>query len=222
MLSLLIHLLFVLFLFSSPLMASYPPEITGNIEWGEKNFQFGFEEEYDPLDDIEEDTYWYWKYFLRFQQRLKPYSYYYFRYEYQDRQYSLRDIYTSEVHQVTGNLTYQLNNFWRYYLQLNYRIRDYPFSLSSYQALTPSIQLNYYPTDRTTLTSRYQVQRRIYPYRQSSDYQLHGLIFSFNQRVNPSFTLNGRFRVDYKEPKDQEVLGNLEKRLSLGFRYVIQ
>lgn len=216
-----ILLFFLLFsLPLSPLLASYPPEITGNFEWGEKHFNFDFDTDYDPLDD-EEDSYWYWRYFLRYQKRLRPYSYYYFRYEYQNRDYSLRERYTSDVHQVTGNLTYQLSDYWRYYLQLNYRIREYPYSLSSYQAVTPSLQLNYYPRDGTTLTGRYQIQRRFYPEREESNYDLQGLILTFRQSINPSLTVNGRFRVDYRDLTAAEATGDLETRISFGFRYVM-
>lgn len=210
------------FLFSSfPLLASYPPEITGNIEIGTKHFDFDFQEDSDLLEE-EMDSYQYWKGFIRYQQRLKPYSYYYLRYEYQNREYTIRDRYTSEVHQVTGNLTYQPIDLFRYYLQLNYRYREYPHSTFTYQAFTPSLQLNYYPIDGTTLTGRYQVQRRLYTEREESDYDLHGLVLTFRQRINSSLTLNGRFRVDYKGPMAQDELGDLEKRFALGFRYVMR
>lgn len=218
---LVIFLILLLLFPVSPLQAAYPPEITGNFEWGQKHFDFHFNGEQDPLDDEMEDSYWYWKYYLRYQRRLKPYSYYYLRYEYQERDYSLRERYTSEVHQITGNLTYQLNERWRYYIQLNYRIREYPYSLSSYQALTPSLQLNYYPQESTTFTGRYQIQRRLYPEREGSNYDLQGLILTFRQTINPSLTINGRFRVNYKESMAEELLGDLETRVSVGFRYVM-
>lgn len=215
-----ILILVPLLFFSLPLSASYPPEITGNIELGEKHFGLEFDEDFDPLEE-DLDSYLYWKGFIRYQQRLKPYSYYYLRYEYQNREYSLRDRFTSELHQITGNITYQINDFWRYYLQLNYRFREYPYSTYTYQAYTPSIQLNYYPNDNTTLTGKYQIQHRLYREREESNYDLQGLILTFRQRINPSLTINGRFRMDYKKTMSYEPKRDLERRFSLGFRYVM-
>ena len=207
-----ILLIFILIIFTPSAAAG---EITGNIEFGEKYFDL-FEEE-------EEDSYVYWRAYLRYQKRIKAYSNYSLRYELQKREYTMRERYTSLMHEVRSNLTYQLTDSLRYYLRFVLRTRNYPHAvLSTYWALIPELQLNFYPSDKTTWTTQFSHQRRFYPEDREKDYRQQSFTLSVRHSLLPSLTLNGRYRAGWEFPLTEEDESfQFEHRIAVGFRYVL-
>lgn len=206
-----------LLLSAFPIQA-YPPEITGNMALGEKYFDV------DVTQGIQEgmDHYYYYGGYIRYQQRLKPFSYYYFRYEYQKREYNIREQFTSNMHQFTANLTYQIHDAWRLYGQILARTRIYPFAQhNNYISLEPSFQANYYPTDTITCTFRYRLHRRWYD-SDDKDYDNHRLTLSLRQRYSTSLTLEGGYSLVYQHHSALWTEGDMEQRLSFGFRLRIE
>ncbi len=201
--------LVVLLLFTLPAGAQ---EISGSVEIGEKFFD---------LVGEEEDCYTYRRAYIRFGSELSSNSNYSLRYELQKRDYIERLRFSSLMQEFRGSLTWQISDFWRKYYYLTLRGRSYPHApASSYISLIPEFQVNYYPSDRTTYTGRYRYQFRNYPQELEKNFHQNTLTLSFRHRLQPSLTVNGRFRVLWEIPVGGDEL-EFEHRFSLGFRYVL-
>ena len=206
----------MIWLFLLFLLFTYPAEaavLTGSIEAGEKFFDLLAEEE---------DNYFYHRAYIRYQEDITPQASYSLRYELQRREYSERVRFSSVMHEMRGTLTLDPSDRWRYYLYLSSRGRSYPQAQTgTYFALIPEIQVNYYPRDDTTYTARWRYQFRHYPQalERNSHQQILTLTFRFN--IRPDLTVNGRYRTAVEVPAATRDELEMEHRISLGFRYVL-
>ncbi len=202
-------LLLFLLLFTLPGEAR---EITGSIETGEKFFD---------LVQGEEDSYTFRRAYFRFAADLTPDSSYSLRYEIQKRNYTDRLRFTSTMQEFRGNVTWQKSDYWRIYYYLTLRGRNYPHApASSYLALIPEFQVNFYPSPRTTYTCRFRFQFRNYPGALEKNFHQNTLTVTFRHRLHEDLTINGRYRGSWEIPVGEEGL-EFEHRASLGFRYVL-
>lgn len=213
----LIGLVLSILLMGGESLAAYPPEITANIVFGSKVFDL-FDEDLSAEDIDLYDT---WRGYVRYQQRLKPFSYWYLRYEFQSREYSIREDFNSIMHALQANFVYQLFDYWRIYLEFLIRSRDYPHRCtSSYYAISPMLQLNYYPDDNTTFTIRYRWQRRYY-LNSEQNQDLQGITLSLRHKLLDNLTANLSYRVDSQQKTDEDEGGNFEHQLSVTLRWVL-
>lgn len=203
------------------LAADYPPELSGNLEVGDRLYT-DFEEDAEEEEII--DKYWYRRSWLRYRQKLSPTDYYYVKGQYYKKNYIEESSYDNTSLDFWANYTHQLDDSLRNQYLLTLRDKDYFNKTSkSYQLARLKYQLDYEYNDRHDYTIYLQRQWQDYINQSSNDNIYDRLSLSWDYEVNEDFELNTNLQFNREKYLNiSESSNKYGQKLSVGFKWKLQ
>ncbi|MFW6270892.1 MAG: hypothetical protein ACOC4G_12540 [Bacillota bacterium] len=195
----------------------YSPEITGNLETGDRFYTELVEEEEEEILDF----YQYSKVWLRYKQQLAPYEYYYIKTQYYKKDYQDKDNYNNITLDLWTNYTFYLKpevrNRW------NFDIKDKNYYLNqdkSYQAFKIKSQFDYKYNDLHNYTLYLQRQWNEYKKNKTKDNIKDRISFDWKYKINSSLELKTNISMDQQKYGIlAESSNKYGKKMSLNFKY---
>ncbi len=223
------YLLLILFLLPlSNVAAEYRPELSGDIEFGDRyyseiimdEFPLGEEEEdYISSEDLV-DYYYYKKIWLRYKQQLTKDNYYYLKGQYYQKDYINKLSYNNHSIDLWGNYTSKLGERLSNKWLLNLRNKNYYNNLSnSYNLLRIRYQLGFKYNDKQNYTIYYQRQWEDYISNSPKDNNYDKLSLSLDYKYSDKCSINSSIQMDkelFGEASDSS--NKYGKRFNIGFK----
>ncbi|MFW6237705.1 MAG: hypothetical protein ACOCZM_00860 [Bacillota bacterium] len=209
-------LLMVLVFTTGVSRADYRPVFSGKFEAGDRLYT----EVMEDLSEERVDEYFFRSFWLKYRQQLDVYEYYYFRIEYEDREYIIDNPGNSSTLNLWGNYTYYLKENIRNRWEGNIRDKKYVNDRDrAYRSLRLKYQLDYEHSPRHDYSV--YLQRQIYNYNNvDRDNTRDRISCTWNYEVNSRLNLDTTIRLDREQYEPLSGRSNkYGRRLSLGFDF---
>ena len=217
---------FIIGLFGETAFAGYRPELSGDLEIGDRYYteitleEFTpDEEDYISSEDLL-DYYYYTKFWLRYRQQLSRDDYYYIKGQYYEKEYENKTGYNNQSIDLWGNYTYRLTEKARNRWEVNLRNKEYYNNeSSSYNLLRIKYQFFYKHDDQQTYTAYYQRQWQDYIIKTLKDNICDRVSLSLDYKLNQRCDLNSSIQFDRELFEKGSASSNkYGKKFKIGFK----
>lgn len=211
-------LVFAFVAYSSPIAVAegYRPELSGDLEIGDRLYTNILEPEEEEILD----QYYYKRYWLKYKQKLTPDDYYYFKVQYYKKQYEEKQDYDNITLNLWGNYTYSLSEKLKNRWKINVKDKDYKIADKSYRSFRLKYQFDYELNSRHDYTVYLQRQWENYSLTNINDNIQDKVSFNWDcdlsQRLSIDTTLQFKQQL-YDYPSERS--NKYGKEISVGFKY---
>ena len=215
-------LLCVILLFSCSLSgeqakAAYEPVLSGKFDSGERIYTNFDQEDNEELDD----KYYYNRLWLKYKQKLTTSEYYYFKFQYYEKDYYFSDTYNNIGLDFWGNYTYELNDKTRNRWKINIKDKDYFDNQDkSYKALKIDYEIDYDYDQKNDYGLVLQRQWNDFFNDNSKNYFRDKIKLEWDYDYSDRLEIESSFQYErqiYNPPSDSS--NKYGKQLSIGFDY---
>jgi hypothetical protein len=210
-----------------PVSADYRPELSGDLEFGNKYYSEAILDEF-PLDEEADyissedfiDFYSYKKIWLKYKQQLTRDNYYYVKGQYYEKDYENQLSYNNYSIDLWGNYTFRLSDRLRNKWTVNLREKNYYNNLqNSYNLLRMRYQLDFKYNELQDYTIYYQRQWEDYIQNSEKDNICDKLSLSLDYKLSDKCTINSSIQMDRELFGDTADSSNkYGKSFNIGFK----
>jgi len=198
--------------------ADYNPVITAKLESGDRLYTDFIEE--DEFEEIN-DKYYYNKFWLNYKQKISSSDYYYFKFQYYNKDYLLSDTYNNTTLDFWTNYTYMLNDKTRNRYKLNIKDKDYYSNEdSSYSSYRLDYELDYDYDEKNDYSLGLQRQWNKYKVLEIKDSIRDKIKLEWDYEYSDDFSIKTTFQYEQEVHDSFSTTTNkYGKQLSLSFKY---
>lgn len=200
--------------------AGYDPVLTGKLESGDRLYTDFIEE--DEFEEIN-DKYYYNKLWFNYKQKLTTSDYYYFKFQYYNKDYLLSDTFNNTTLDFWTNYTYMLNDKTRNRYKLNIKDKDYYSNEdSSYRAYRLDYELDYDYDNKNEYSLGLQRQWNNYKILETKDSIRDKINLEWDHEYSDNLSITTNFQYEQEIHDSFSTTTNkYGKRLSLSFKYAL-
>lgn len=204
---------------------TYRPELSGDYEIGERTYTDLYElnngeDETETEEDVI-DYYLYRKMWLKYRQKLNTSDYYYFKVQYNRKDYQEKESYNSISLDLWTNYSFKINDRLKNKFMFDFRNKEYIVNAeNTYNQIRLKYQLDCKIDEKNDCSIYVQRQWKDFLINNNKDNIYDRLSLSWDWDVNDNLTVNSNIQLDNTSFKPISDSTNKEgRKFNVGFKW---